>query len=92
MSKHLVLFTMKGCPYCAEIKEIFAKEGITYFDADIDKHKEEYDLFVEVTSNDLIPAMMIVDEDEQSKVQFYAPDRDYQTLDEALEIVKKNLI
>jgi len=91
MSNHLVLFSMKGCPYCHEIKEMFEREGISYFDADIDKHKEEYDLFVEVTNNDLIPAFMIVDEDEKSKALFYAPDRDFQTLDEAMEIIKKVL-
>lgn len=91
MSKHLILFSMKGCPYCNEIKETFKKEEISFFDCDIETHKEEYDLFVEVTGNDLVPAFMIVDEQEKDKPEFFAPDRDFETLDEALILVKKKI-
>jgi len=91
MSKHVVVFSMKGCPYCNEIKEMFQKENIPFFDVDIDTHKEEYDLFVEVTNNDLVPALMIVDEKQKSKAEFLAPDRDFTSLDEALILVKNKI-
>lgn len=91
MSKKLVVYTMEGCPWCGEFKKILKENNIKFINRDIDKHKEEYDLFVEITSNDLIPSFMIVETDDES-AQLFAPDRDYQDLNEALEIVKGNIL
>ena len=49
MDKLAVLFTMKGCPFCVELKEMLDKENIPYVDRDIHEYEEEYELFVEVT-------------------------------------------
>jgi anthraniloyl-CoA monooxygenase len=51
MDKILILFTMKGCPYCEIMKESLNENNIEYFVRDINQHKEEYDLFVEATKN-----------------------------------------
>lgn len=91
MSKKLVVYTMEGCPWCGEFKKILKENKIKFINRDIDKHKEEYDLFVEITSNDLIPSFMIVETDDES-AKLFAPDRDYQDLNDALEIVKGNIL
>ncbi len=52
MDKLLVVFTMKGCPYCDEMKEKLNESGIEFIDRDINQYEEEYDVFVEITEND----------------------------------------
>jgi hypothetical protein len=41
--------------------------------------------------NDLVPAFMIIDAEDTSKSGLFAPDQDYQTLDEALNIIKERI-
>jgi glutaredoxin len=87
----VVVYTMKGCPHCVEFKELLTKEGIEFFDRDIDEYKEEYDLYSEITDNDMIPALLIIEGDEENHKSFlYAPDRDYNELNEALDIIKRH--
>ena len=62
-SLSIVVYTMKGCPFCTDFKEILTNEGIEFFDRDIEEYKDEYDIFVEVTENDMIPAMLIIEGD-----------------------------
>lgn len=88
----IVVYTMKGCPYCEQFKELLKNESIEFFDRDIDDYKEEYDLFTEITSNDMIPAMLIVEGDEKNYESFlYVPDKDYTQLTEAMDIVRNHL-
>lgn len=89
----VVVYTMKGCPFCTEFKDMLKENKIKFIDRDIDKYSEEYDLFVEATENDYIPALMIL-EDRGGKTtpHLYAPERDYNELTEALDLVKKHLI
>ena len=52
---------MKGCPFCVDFKEMLTKEGIEFYDRDIDEYKDEYDTFSEITENDMIPALLIIE-------------------------------
>jgi len=82
------------------MKNLLDENNIVYSEKDIDEHKEEYDLFVEATDNDYIPSFMLLELDmiseselseKPKKVKLLAPDRDFQELEEALEMVKKFL-
>lgn len=85
----VVVYTMKGCPFCVEFKEMLTNEGIEFFDRDIDNYKDEYDIFVEVTDNDMIPAMLIIEGDDDKHESFlYAPERNYNELVEAVSIIQ----
>ena len=85
----VVVYTMKGCPFCVEFKEMLTTEGIEFFDRDIDDYKDEYDIFVEVTDNDMIPAMLIIEGDDDKHESFlYAPERNYNELVEAVSIIQ----
>jgi glutaredoxin len=90
MDKILILFTMEGCPYCDQMKEKLVQENIEYYERDIDQYKEEYDLFVEITNNDYVPSFMIIDEKDNSKSKLFAPDRDFNEINEGVEIIKEN--
>jgi glutaredoxin len=87
----VVVYTMKGCPFCEDYKKMLEEENIEFFDRDIDEFEEEYELFVEITNNEMIPAMLIIEGDDKDYKSFlYAPERDYNELVEALDIVKKH--
>jgi glutaredoxin len=94
MDKLLILYTMDGCPFCQMMKEKLIESNISYYERDIDDHKDEYDLFVEITENDYVPAFMIIegDDEKQPITSLYAPDRDFNDLDEGLEIIKNKMV
>ena len=85
---NVVVYTMKGCPFCTDFKEMLVKENIEFFDRDIEEYKEEYDLFVEITDNDMIPSLLIIEGNENKHESFlYAPERNYNELTEAVTII-----
>ena len=87
----VVVYTMKGCPFCTDFKELLIKEGIEFFDRDIEEHEEEYNLFVEVTNNDMIPSLLIIEGNEEEHESFlYAPERNYDELSEAIDIIQEH--
>ena len=89
---NVIVYTMKGCPFCVDFKELLTNEGIEFFDRDIDEYRDEYDTFTQITENDMIPALLIIeDSNKNPKSYLYAPDRDYMELTEALDIVKKHV-
>ena len=61
-----------------------------FVNRDIHEHYDEYQMFAKV-KNDLVPAFMIVDDEDTSKSGLFAPDQDYQTLEEALNIIKERI-
>jgi len=48
-------------------------------------------MFVEVTGNDFVPAFMLIEnpESETPTSNLYAPDRDFEDIDEGLKIIKE---
>jgi len=84
----VVVYTMKGCPFCVQFKKILTNEGIEFFDRDIDEHKDEYDIFTEITKNDMIPALLIIESENSKNESFmYVPEKNYNELTEALDII-----
>ena len=81
---------MKGCPHCVDFKNTLKSNKTGYQDRDIHENQEEYQLFQKV-KNDLFPSFMIVDDEDTAKSELFAPDQDYQTLEEALNIIKKRI-
>jgi hypothetical protein len=63
---------------------------IPFINRDIDDYKEEYDMFSEVVGNEYVPALMLIETPEESpKSELYAPERDYNDLEEAVQIIKE---
>lgn len=89
-----VLFTMRGCSFCEQFKNMLTESNINFYEKDIDDDFEDYEMFKSIVDSDYIPAIMIVtnpDKDENTVVEYFAPEKNYDTLDEALEIVKSRL-
>jgi hypothetical protein len=70
---------------------MLTKEGIEFYDRDIDVYDKEYNTFSEITENDMIPALLIIEGDgDEHKSFLYAPDRNYYELTEAVDIIKQH--
>ena len=68
MDKLVILFTMEGCPYCVQMKEQLTESNISFVERDIRKYEEEYEMFVEITENEFVPAFMIVESPDTIRV------------------------
>ena len=82
---------MKGCPHCVTMKNSLNESNIDFVERDIDEYKDEYDVFSEITENDLIPALLIIEGDGKDYKSFlYTPDRNYNELTEAIDIIQQH--
>ena len=78
---------MKGCPFCDDFKKMLKEENIDFFDRDIDEYEQEYKTFVEITENEYIPSLLIIESEGENFDSFlYVPERDYNELTEAVSI------
>lgn len=92
MDKLVILFTMEGCPYCVQMKDQLKESNIDFVERDINEHKDEYDMFVEITENEFVPAFMIVEspDTDDHKSYLYAPERDYEEIEDGVRIIKEH--
>ena len=94
MDNLVILYTMKGCPFCDMMKKQLVEENIEYHERDINKHEDEHNLFVEITGSDYVPAFMIVEDhdSENPTSHVFAPDKHFNEITEGVEIIKKYML
>ena len=94
MDKLLFVFTMDGCPFCVQMKDQLKESKIDFIERDIFEHNDEYEMFVEVTQNDFVPAFMIIEnpDKENEKSYLFAPDRDYEDIESGVSIIKEHFV
>ena len=92
MDKLVILFTMEGCPYCVQMKDQLKESNINFVERDIDEHKDEYEMFVEITENEYVPSFMIVEspDTDDHKSYLFAPERDFNEIEEGVAIIKEH--
>lgn len=91
MELNVIVYTMKGCPFCDQFKDMLRENKIEFYDRDIHEYNEEYQLYTEISKCDLIPSLMIIETDgENNKTYIYAPEQHYNQLTEALDIIKEH--
>jgi hypothetical protein len=64
---------------------------IDYIERDVYEHEEEYEMFIEATGNDFVPAFMLIENPESEKpiTELYAPEKDFEDIEEGLKIIKE---
>jgi hypothetical protein len=74
------------------MKDQLKESDIDFVERDIEEHKDEYDMFVEITENEFVPAFMIVEspDTDDHKSYLYAPERDYNEIEEGVAIIKEH--
>ena len=91
MEIHTIIYTMKGCPHCEHIKELLEESQIDFIGRDIDDNEEEYEEFKKLTGSDYVPALLIIEKNSKEiKPYFYVPEKDFNEINEAVEIIKKH--
>ena len=69
---------------------MLVNEGIDFVDRDIHEYEEEYDMFVEITENEYVPAFMLIENPQTEPIsELFAPERDYNELEDGVEIIKE---
>jgi hypothetical protein len=74
------------------MKDQLTESNINFVERDINEHKDEYDMFVEITENEFVPAFMIVEspDTDDHKSYLFAPERDYNEIEEGVAIIKEH--
>jgi len=93
-NKLVVVYTMKGCPFCDIFKTQLIESSVEFHERDIDEYEEEFNLFTEITGSDYVPAFMLVEDTEAEDIvpQLYAPQVNYENLEEGVKIIKEFIL
>lgn len=83
---NIKIYTVNGCPYCVELKELLTKENIefTEVNASLPENRAECEKLFEVTKSDDVPVVKI-------GPRLLVPGTSFQTIQEAFETTKKFL-
>jgi glutaredoxin len=87
---NIVLFTLKGCDHCNDLKIRLNETHIRYQEIEINQNKELWNQVVSQTGHNVLPTVFIA-ENETDEGLVYVPGRDYQSQDEIIEIIKKHI-
>jgi len=88
--KTICLFTMKGCQYCKDFKDILKKEGLNYDEYDVDENPDLWNQIVQQVDEENLPTVFIRDNKVNSGV-FFMSGLNVETPDEMLKKIKENL-
>ena len=91
MDKIAIVFTMKSCPHCHDFKKLLDEAKVDYIDRDIYEFEEEYEMFVEATGNEFVPAFMLIEniESDSPNTKLFAPDRDFEDIEQGVTIIRE---
>ena len=80
----MIVYSLKTCPYCTDLKEGLDKEGIKYEDRDVDnpKYNAEFEHISKLSGDDSIPVMVIGKE-------VFVPDISFNSIEEGIILAKK---
>lgn len=82
MKNNVIVFSMKGCPWCTKLKDQLKENNITYLEKDIDDYKDLYDKFVEKTGSDLLPSVIV-------GKKALVPEKSFKTIEECVTQITK---
>jgi glutaredoxin len=90
MKYELVVYTMESCGYCTDFKKLLEEANIPFHDRDIYKHEKEFDMFVKITETEFVPSVMLIQNpgEDNEKTVFLSPTKEYNTIEEAYELIK----
>jgi glutaredoxin 3 len=89
--KSIFIFTKNGCPQCRELKQRLNNLSIPFKDIEVTLNRDLWNQVVTQTGYDVLPTVFIKDDNGSSGL-VYTPGRDFQDIDEIIEILKKEYI
>ena len=88
--KKIFIFTINNCVHCSELKENLKALLIPFHDVEITKNRNLWKNVISQTGYDVLPTVFIQTSDDGNWV-VYTPGRDFQDINEIIEIIKKNI-
>tara|TARA_Y100000592_G_C5356352_1_gene261366 strand:+ start:392 stop:679 length:288 start_codon:yes stop_codon:yes gene_type:complete len=81
-----IVFSMKGCPHCDNLKTQLKESNIMFTEIDVDEPKNEilYESFSKKVNSDFLPAVVI-------GKKAFLPDRTFKTIDDGVKMIKEYL-
>ncbi len=84
---NIIVFTLTGCKYCIELKEMLNQEMIEYIDINVDDNEEIWTQVVNQTGHNSLPTVYIEFKGKEEGPVF-VPERDFNSNEEIIEIIK----
>ena len=84
MSKELVMYTMKTCSFCTQMKKQLLEAEIDFVERDSKEHTEEWEVVKSMTAVPVFPTLVVDGE-------FLIPNRDFQNVKQGVEMVKRHM-
>jgi len=88
MSNTIMVFTMRGCPFCEELKKELINEDIPYTEFKIHEQKGVWEQVVKQTGLRHLPTVFISEGDTEMG-PVYVSGRDFTSTGEIIKIIKK---
>ena len=85
---NIVVFTLKGCGHCVELKKELIVREIPYNEIEISENEEIWNQVVKQTGHNALPTVFIGLEGNENGPVFVAG-RDFNTKEEAIEKIRK---
>ena len=81
-----IIFSMKGCPHCDNLKSQLKESNITFKEIDVDESENEvlYESFSKKVESEYLPAIVI-------GKKAFLPERSFKKIDDAVVMVKEYL-
>ena len=78
------IYSMDGCPYCVELKDLLKAEGVEFTDVDINlpENEAEYKKIAEISKSDDVPIVRV-------DKQLLVPNVSFRSIREAADLTKK---
>ncbi len=80
----VILFSMKGCPYCEDLKNKLIEREIKFTEKDVDENEILYESFSKKVDSEYLPAIMI-------GKKAFIPERSFKTIEQAVGIIENYL-
>ena len=80
------IYSIPNCPYCTQLKDLLTKEGIEFYDVNVNlpENEIEYRKLHEITKSDDVPIIKV-------GKQLLVPNISFQSIQEGFELTKKFL-
>jgi glutaredoxin len=91
MEKNITLLTSDDCFYCQDLKERLIKLNISFDEIEVNKNFDFWNRFINENGCDAVPVVLIR-EKKGVKQKIFLPEKDYNSNEEAIIIIKKNIL
>ena len=91
MEKTITLLTSDDCFHCQDLKTRLKELDIYFDEIEVNKNFEFWNRFIQENGCDMVPVILIR-EKEGVKNMIFLPEKDYNSNEEAIIVIKKNIL